>query len=95
MFSVTMSTTSVSMCDKHVQEEVRFYCRNCNTTLRDDCIPGQHKYHDFIKLKEFGTQKRSSLLTNLRAAKESKTLETRAAKIKDVKGKLEIEKSIE
>ncbi|CAC5390038.1 unnamed protein product [Mytilus coruscus] len=53
-----MSANSVSVCDKDGQEEVRFYCRNCNITLCDDCITGPHKNHDFIKLQEFGTQKK-------------------------------------
>lgn len=58
MFTVTMSTASVPLCDQHRQEEVRFYCKNCNITLCDDCITGPHKNHDFIKLKELGTQKK-------------------------------------
>lgn len=95
MFTVAMPTTSASMCDQHVQEEVRFHCINCNITICDDCITGPHKNHNFMKLKDFGTQKRNSLSKYLSAAKESKIPEIRAAVLKAERGKIIFWKSIE
>ena len=39
-------------CDDHLDEEVRFYCEDCNVLICDDCVQSIHKTHDFKSFKK-------------------------------------------
>ena len=56
----TVSEKSMSACEQHETEEVRFYCEDCKVMICDDCIVGGHRQHKTIKLKEFGVKCRES-----------------------------------
>ncbi|XP_076117092.1 uncharacterized protein LOC143084913 [Mytilus galloprovincialis] len=62
----------ISGCEQHEHEEVRFFCQDCKLLVCDDCITGPHKSHKFMKLKEFGTKCRNSLLKAITDAEDSK-----------------------
>ncbi|CAC5400738.1 unnamed protein product [Mytilus coruscus] len=65
-------SVSFSGCEQHEHEEVRFFCQDCKLLVCDDCITGPHKSHKFMKLKEFGTKCRNSLLKAITEAEDSK-----------------------
>ena len=39
-------------CDDHLDEEVRFYCEDCNVLICDECVQSIHKIHDFKSFKK-------------------------------------------
>ena len=39
-------------CDDHLDEEVRFYCEDCNVLVCDECVQSIHKAHDFKSFKK-------------------------------------------
>lgn len=55
-----VSDKSMSACEQHETEEVRFYCEDCKVMICDDCIVGGHRQHKTVKLKEFGVKCRES-----------------------------------
>jgi len=41
-----------NLCDKHKDEEVKLYCRDCNKNICLMCSAVQHKYHDNAEISE-------------------------------------------
>ena len=39
-------------CDDHLDEEVRFFCEDCNVLICDECVQSIHKTHDFKSFKK-------------------------------------------
>lgn len=39
-------------CDAHLDEEVRFFCKDCNVLICDECVQSIHKTHDFKSFKK-------------------------------------------
>lgn len=39
-------------CDTHLNEEVRFFCEDCNVLICDECVQSIHKTHDFKSFKK-------------------------------------------
>lgn len=67
-----VSGNSMSACEQHDTEEVRFYCEDCKVMICDDCIVGGHRNHKSVKLKEFGVKCRESLTKATAEAEDTK-----------------------
>ncbi|CAG2205497.1 unnamed protein product [Mytilus edulis] len=79
-----------STCIEHTSEEIRFYCKECNVFVCDDCVSGQGKHIkcNKIKLSEYGAKNKQILIenveeiTNKNLPRLKETLEL-AAKVKE------------
>lgn len=67
-----VSEKSMSACEQHETEEVRFYCEDCKVMICDDCIVGGHRNHKSVKLKEFGVKCRESFTKVTTEAEDTK-----------------------
>ena len=42
---------NICHCKDHQDEETRFYCKDCNVHICDECVQSIHKIHDFKSFK--------------------------------------------
>ena len=63
-----MHTSSYPHCKAHPDEDLRFYCRNCKTTVCRDCkVVKQHQNHDFETIKTIASEMQSEIKQNIDA----------------------------
>ena len=73
-------------CDEHPGEDLRFYCRNCKTSVCRDCkVVKLHQGHDFETLKTIATEMKNMIKGDIENAnKNINDLKAETYKIDDM-----------
>ena len=73
-------------CDKHPGEDLRFYCRNCRTTVCRDCkVVAQHKGHDFETIQTVAAEMKDMIKESIEDAyKDISVLKAEGYKMDDM-----------
>ena len=68
-------TSSYPQCDRHADEDLRFYCRDCETPVCRDCrIVKHHQGHEFDTIETVASEFKCKIIQNIHAANEDKFL---------------------
>ena len=56
------NTADTPICDKHCEQNLDFYCENCNMNVCYECGHRQHRGHNVIQLREYWEKVNNDLL---------------------------------
>ena len=73
-------------CDNHPHEDLRFYCRNCKTSVCRDCkVVKQHQCHEFETIDTVASEIKKMIKENIDDVHKDKfLLEARTSEIGDM-----------
>ena len=83
-----------NMCDKHLEEEVKFYCHDCKTTFCSTCYITKHNKHDNCEIREIVGEFRKRLKNSCEKvdrliSQNNEQSETVNKQIKDITDKVD------